>query len=71
MPQVLEALIETNGEIRLLEPIKLSHKQRALVTILDESQPRVRSKYAGAFASGQTDTSARVDEVLEELGFAQ
>ena len=74
MHRTLEARIEANGEIRLLEPVQLSGAHRALVTVLEndvQPAPRVRSKYAGAFTSGHEDTSERVDEVLEELGFPE
>lgn len=74
MHKTLEARIEANGEIRLLEPVQLVGSHRALVTVLEEEvspKPRVRSKYAGAFTGGHTDTSERVDEVLEELGFPE
>jgi hypothetical protein len=75
MYTTLEARIEANGEVKLLEPVKLSGSCRALVTILEEEllnkKPRLQSKYAGAFSSNNKDTSARVDEQLEELGFGQ
>jgi hypothetical protein len=38
MIQAVEALTDENGEIRLLEPIKLSQPARALVTILPSSK---------------------------------
>jgi hypothetical protein len=34
--QTVEAVIDENGEIRLLESVKLPEARRALVTILDE-----------------------------------
>ena len=34
--QTVEAVIDENGEIRLLEAVKLPEARRALVTILDE-----------------------------------
>ena len=34
--QTVEAVIDENGEIRLLEAVSLSEARRALVTILDE-----------------------------------
>lgn len=36
MHKTLEAVIDQNGRIRLLESVKLSHPRRALVTILEE-----------------------------------
>jgi hypothetical protein len=75
MHTTLEARIKANGEVKLLEPVKLSGSCRALVTILEDERfsyaPRKRSKYAGAFSSKNKDTSTRVDEWLEKLGFGQ
>ena len=35
--QTVEAIIETNGEVRLVEPVRVSSRRRALVTILEEA----------------------------------
>jgi hypothetical protein len=35
--KTVEAIIETNGEVRLIEPIQVSSPRRALVTILEEA----------------------------------
>ena len=37
MLQTVEAIVEKNGQVRLLEQVDLSKRRRALVTILDES----------------------------------
>lgn len=37
MMKTIEALIDENGTVRLLEPIHLPSARRALVTILEES----------------------------------
>jgi hypothetical protein len=71
MNQTFAAKISANGQVQLLEPLQLTESKRALVTILDDERPRVRSKYAGAFSSGHSDTSERVEEVLSEFGFAK
>jgi hypothetical protein len=72
MHKTLEARIEANGEVRLLEPLQLSGPHRALVTVLeDQAAPRVKSKYAGAFSNGHADTAERADDELAELGFAE
>lgn len=34
--KTVEAIIETNGNVRLVEPIHVSSPRRALVTILEE-----------------------------------
>jgi hypothetical protein len=36
MLKSLEARIETNGEVRLLEPVQVEHACRAIVTIIEE-----------------------------------
>jgi hypothetical protein len=36
MLTTIEAEIETDGVVRLLEPVKISRKSRAIVTILDD-----------------------------------
>jgi hypothetical protein len=37
--QTVEAIVDETGNVRLLEPLHLSSAHRALVTILDETQP--------------------------------
>jgi len=36
MLKTVEAVIETDGSIRLVEPVRIPRPRRALVTILDE-----------------------------------
>ena len=61
-----------NGSVKLLEPTQLTEATRVLVTVVDDVvSPRVQSNYAGAFSSGRSDTAERVDEILNELGFAE
>ena len=36
MLKTFEAVLETDGSVRLVEPVRLPRPQRALVTILDE-----------------------------------
>ncbi|MEI8140553.1 MAG: hypothetical protein WCI03_11890 [bacterium] len=38
MLMAVEATIETNGTVYLMEPIHLAHTCRAIVTIMDESE---------------------------------
>jgi hypothetical protein len=38
MLKTVEATIETDGRIRLLEPLHLRHSCRAIVTIMDEAE---------------------------------
>ena len=39
MLKTVEAMIDETGSVRLLEPLRLSSVRRALVTILDETDP--------------------------------
>ncbi len=36
MPKSIEARIETDGQVHLSEPVRLSHACRAIVTIMDD-----------------------------------
>ena len=36
MLQTVEAEIDVSGQIRLLEPLRISKKSRAIITVLDE-----------------------------------
>ncbi|HEV8578192.1 MAG TPA: hypothetical protein VGX68_03835 [Thermoanaerobaculia bacterium] len=36
MLKTVEAVIETDGSVRLVEPVRVARPRRALVTILDE-----------------------------------
>ena len=49
MPRTIEALIEADGQVRLLEEVELSGPQRALVMLLDE--PEDESSHATALLS--------------------
>jgi predicted DNA-binding antitoxin AbrB/MazE fold protein len=37
MPRIIEAVVESGGQVRLLEEVSLPEPRRALVTILDEA----------------------------------
>lgn len=42
MVQTLEAEIDTNGNVRLLEPIRLASTRRALLTVFEEEPKRLK-----------------------------
>jgi len=42
MVQTLEAEIDTNGNVRLLVPVRLARTRRALLTVLEEEPIRLR-----------------------------
>lgn len=46
MIKTLEAEIDTNGNVRLLQPVRLARKRRALLTVLEE-EPRPTQNAAG------------------------
>ena len=39
MLTTIEAEIDVNGEVTLLEPLKITKKSRAIITLLDEEKP--------------------------------
>lgn len=41
MMQTVEAIIDENGQVRLLENVRLSAARRALLTILEDAPPKV------------------------------
>ena len=42
MPHTIEAVIDEQGQVRLLTPLKLAAAKRALVTILEDEIPPVQ-----------------------------
>lgn len=42
--QTLEAIIDKNGKVRLLEKVRLPKERRALLTILDDEPKEIESK---------------------------
>ncbi len=44
MLQAVEAIIETNGTVRLLEPIQPKHQMRAIITFLEPIEMQGNSK---------------------------
>jgi len=42
--QTLEAVVDENGKVRLLENIRLPRARRALLTILDDEPKQIKSK---------------------------
>ena len=65
-------------ELEVLLKTEMVRQNRPMAEIVREAvreyvtrDPRRAPPGAGAFASGHADTADRVDEVLEETGFAQ
>lgn len=44
MIQTVEAEIDVNGNIRLLEPLRITRKMRAIVTVLEDSNGNQENK---------------------------
>lgn len=65
MVRTIEAIITEGGEIELLEPLTLTARHRALVTILEEVIPVDQLRPYG-LAKGQFDVPADFDAPLPE-----
>ena len=48
MLKTIEAIIDTQGHVRLLERVKLGKKHKALVTILDEEEFSIEESIVGS-----------------------
>jgi hypothetical protein len=44
MMQTIEAVIDKNGKVQLLENVRLPQARRALLTILDDEPKQIKSK---------------------------
>lgn len=56
MPKTVEAVVDDEGRIRLLEAVPMRARQRVLVTLLDEESPTEGS------SSAQADDTALLSE---------
>ena len=66
MPQTVEAEIDTQGRVRLLENVRLSKKRRALVTILDEDQsPSSEKSIVGSMELLDEDLESGSQEIAK------
>ncbi|OAD20409.1 hypothetical protein THIOM_003893 [Candidatus Thiomargarita nelsonii] len=54
MLQTIEAVIDIGGQIRLLEPIKLTKTKRALVTLLNNEDEPMMTGIENALLSEET-----------------
>lgn len=62
--KTIEAIVHENGEIELLQPLKLSGPRRAVVTILEETQS-AEARPIG-LAKGQFEVPADFDAPLPD-----
>ncbi len=61
MMQTIEAEIDVNGNVRLLERIRLQHPRRAILTVLDEEPKQLLQKAW----SNNRELSDALDEAYE------
>ncbi len=77
MLQTVEAEIDTNGNVKLLEPVRVTKRTRAIVTLLEESSGKARkgnSKRALEFLrNNRLPESARptVEEIERQISEAR
>ena len=65
MLTTIEAEIDVNGEVTLLEPLKIAKKSRAIITLLDDEKPLRKTKRTNGKANAETDDNARQLEWLK------
>ncbi len=66
MLQTVEAVIDTQGRVRLLEVVKLGKKRRALVTILDEEEtPTIDFSIVGSMELLNEDLESGSRQIAE------
>lgn len=74
MLTTIEAEIDVNGNVRLLEPIKLKKKSRAIVTVLDETNETQKPQNlitellkSSEFANRKSYSAEAIEARIEEL----
>lgn len=65
MLTTIEAEIDVNGKVTFLEPLKISRKSRAIITLLDDNAPKKRTARPNENAEIGKDTKARQLEWLK------
>lgn len=76
MSIVVEAVIDTDGKVELLEPVKVKKRSRAVLTILDEPNGNVEQSGNGeallallktpAFQNRKVYSDEEIDKQIEE-----
>jgi hypothetical protein len=75
MLQTVEAIVEKNGMVRLLEPVHPAQAMRAFLTLVEPAQDAPDHKndaqsllaLAGMFASGKQDTSTNARSIVTDF----
>jgi hypothetical protein len=62
MSKVIEAVIEPDGRVRLLEPVTIGAARRALVTVLDEAPSDLDPSVTGYAENALAEDWMRPDE---------
>jgi len=62
MLRTIEAVIESNGSVRLLEPLSLPEARRALVTVLDEAAAQGEAASAALLSEAALADWSRCEE---------
>jgi hypothetical protein len=71
MLQTIEAVIDTQGYVHLLEKVKLNKKQRVLVTILeDEKKQSIESSMVGSIEILDEDLESGSRQISEMFNSA-
>jgi len=66
MPKTVEAVVDDEGRIRLLEPVLMGTRQRVLVTLLDEESPAREAPANAPSGAEAGDTALLSEEALAE-----
>lgn len=70
MPKTVEAVIDENGQIRLLESLPLRTSQRVLVTVLDEEAIDHPARDETAQREGEVWNREEEDKAWEHLSLS-
>ena len=65
MLKTIEAVIDTQGHVRLLERVKLGKKRKALVTILDEEEFNIEESIVGSIELLDEDLEGGSRQIAE------
>ncbi len=70
MLKTIEAIVDERGNVRLLEPLRLDHASRALVTILEASEMSADDEFADTAVLSEAALAADWDRPEEDAAWA-
>ena len=70
MLRTIEAVVDEEGNVRLLEPLRLDHATRALVTILETSDVSAQDELADTAVLSEPALAADWDRPEEDAAWA-